>query len=310
MRSRHLGGLRGAVRDVRQAYREASADAPREHGGQPGQVQASAGRGVSSSAGRGVSSSAAIVGRADTVPEPAGRRDWLEDELPPGRPQGTDPDVVVDVPEVRVDEISLELDELNARVALDARVLDLLKLNVGVEAELRGVRLDIKGVKAQALLKARLDNVAAILDRVMSTVDANPQILERLTDSLGTTLEEVGSGAGHGVEEVGGARVTPSKRSAARRDGRSRRSAPGRARRSPRASKRLRPTSPGSTRIAAGAMSSARRRSPDRPRRLPIARDRRRHAAAEHVSTTPDALQGRPAAMRLQPATSTGEIRV
>src|SRR4051812_37753849 len=69
-----------------------------------------------------------------------------------------DPDVYLDVPTLQVDEIELKLDELKARVALEARVLDLLTLNVGVDAELRGVDLDIKGVKAEALLKVKLDN--------------------------------------------------------------------------------------------------------------------------------------------------------
>jgi hypothetical protein len=117
--------------------------------------------------------------------------------------QAPDPDVVVDIPNVSVDEIDLKLDELKARVALEARVLDLLRLDVGVDAELRGVSLQIKGVQAQALLKARLDNLTVILERVMDTIDANPQILERLTDSIGTTLDEIGSGTGRAVEEIG-----------------------------------------------------------------------------------------------------------
>src|SRR3712207_4540571 len=62
-----------------------------------------------------------------------------------------DHDVVLDVQKLRVDELDLSLQELKARVALDARVLDLLRLDVGVEAELRGVDLRIAGVDGQAL---------------------------------------------------------------------------------------------------------------------------------------------------------------
>jgi hypothetical protein len=61
------------------------------------------------------------------------------------------PDVVLDVPTLRVDEIELQFDDLKARVALEAHVLDLLRLDVGVAAELRGVSLQIKGVAAQPL---------------------------------------------------------------------------------------------------------------------------------------------------------------
>jgi hypothetical protein len=110
-----------------------------------------------------------------------------------------DPDVVLDIPHVHVDEIDLHLDELKARVALEAHVLDLLRLDVGVDAELRGVGLKISGVDAEAQLKVRLENLTVILDRVMDTIDANPQILERLV----TGLTEVGSRAASAVGDLG-----------------------------------------------------------------------------------------------------------
>jgi hypothetical protein len=117
--------------------------------------------------------------------------------------QRPEPDVVVDIPHVHVDEIDLKLDELRARVALDARVMDLLQLKVGVDAELRGVGLTIKGVDAEAHLRVRLENLTVILDRVMNTVDANPQLLERLVEHLGATLEDVGSATDQAVGEIG-----------------------------------------------------------------------------------------------------------
>ena len=114
-----------------------------------------------------------------------------------------EPDVYLDVPVLKVDEIDLELDALKARVALEADVLDLLKLNVGVDAELGRVSLKIKGVDASALLKVRLDNLTVIIDRVMTTIDNNPQILERLVDRVGGTLDELGAGAGHAIGDLG-----------------------------------------------------------------------------------------------------------
>ena len=89
-----------------------------------------------------------------------------------------EPDVLLDVPVVKVDSIHLELDDLDAHVALKAQVLDLVKLNVGVDVHLGRVVLDIKGVEAQALLKVRLDHVAAIVDRVLTTLDRNPSYQE------------------------------------------------------------------------------------------------------------------------------------
>ncbi|GHD31110.1 hypothetical protein GCM10007147_33640 [Nocardiopsis kunsanensis] len=125
------------------------------------------------------------------------------------------PDVLLDVPHLNVDEIDLEVDELRARVALQARVLDLLQLDVGADVDLSGVRLDIKGVQAQALLKVRLDNVESIIGRVLQTIDENPQIVEaaartvadtagKAADDLGRTAEGVTEGVGKAAEGVGG----------------------------------------------------------------------------------------------------------
>lgn len=115
----------------------------------------------------------------------------------------TDPDVYLDVPEVKVDEITLDVQDLRARVSLQAEVLDLLKLNVGADVFLGSVNLTIKGVEAQALLKVRLDNVARIIDRVLQTIDTNPQLLEHLTRGVGRAVEDLGVGAGHAVRDVG-----------------------------------------------------------------------------------------------------------
>ncbi len=96
-----------------------------------------------------------------------------------------EPDVLLDVSELRVDELSLEVEDLRARVSTQADVLSLLRLHVGVEAELGGVNLTIKGVEANVLLKVRLDNIAKILDRVMTTIDNNPDIVGQLTPPVG-----------------------------------------------------------------------------------------------------------------------------
>ncbi|WP_051042914.1 hypothetical protein [Nocardiopsis xinjiangensis] len=133
-----------------------------------------------------------------------------------GRPRkdGEEPDVLLDVPHLNVDEIDLEVDKLRARVALQARVLDLLQLDVGADVDLAGVRLGIKGVQAQALLKVRLDNVESIIERVLQTIDENPQIVEAaarkvaetaggVADSLGRTAVGATEGVGKAAEGVG-----------------------------------------------------------------------------------------------------------
>ncbi len=122
-------------------------------------------------------------------------------EIPDG------PDVVLDIPVVKVDEISLEVEDLRAQVAVLAEVRDMVQIGIGADVSLGKVELKIEGVEAQALLKARLDNVHRILARVFTTLDRNPELLR----SLGRTVEHVGQGAqqtlegaGSAVEDVGG----------------------------------------------------------------------------------------------------------
>lgn len=114
-------------------------------------------------------------------------------ELPDG------PDVLLDVPVVKVDEIDIEVDDLQAQVAVQAEVRDLVEISVGATAGLGKVELKIEGVEAQALLKARLDNVALILERVLTSLDRNPELLE----GVGHAVEQVGGGAGELADGAG-----------------------------------------------------------------------------------------------------------
>jgi len=196
------------------------------------QTKRKSGRKQSKSSGRGRNKSPTPQkGSGKTVPESMYEDYTIVD---PGEISDTDePDVVVDIPIVKVDEIHFELDDLEARISLHAEVLDLVKLSVGVHAELGKVELDIKGVEAQALMRARLDHVTAIIDRVLTTLDRNPEVLQTIAHSLepvtegagkavgevgegankavgqigegaGSAVEDVGEGAGGAVEDVGG----------------------------------------------------------------------------------------------------------
>ncbi|MFJ8032200.1 hypothetical protein [Streptomyces sp. NPDC096032] len=102
------------------------------------------------------------------------------------------PDVYLDVPVLKVDEIDLDVEDLRARVSPQAEVLDLLKLNVGAEVTLGRVHLGISGVEAQAQLKVRLDNVPVIIDRVLTTLDSNPEFLHELARDVGSAVRSRG----------------------------------------------------------------------------------------------------------------------
>lgn len=100
---------------------------------------------------------------------------------------GDEPDVLLDVPQLKVDRIGLEVEGLEARVSLDAGVGDLVRLSVGADVKLGKVKLDIKGVEAQALLKVRLEKVLAILERALATVDGNPEVSRSLARTVNDT---------------------------------------------------------------------------------------------------------------------------
>ncbi|MFG3111155.1 hypothetical protein [Streptomyces tendae] len=136
----------------------------------------------------------------DAAQEPEPYDDEVYDAGPPSQERG--PDVYLDVPQLKVDELNLDVENLRARVSLRAEVLDLLKLNVGADVALDQVHLGISGVEAQAQLKVRLDNVALIINRVLTTLDRNPQILEDLARGVGSAVHDVGRGAGSAVREV------------------------------------------------------------------------------------------------------------
>lgn len=120
-----------------------------------------------------------------------------------GGDPSAEPDVLLDVPQLRVEEIILEVEDLRAHVSVQAEVLNLLRLSVGADVQLGGVHLEIKGVEAQALLKVRLDKVAEIINRVLATIDRNPEIVGQIVAPLEATARELEGTVGRAVDEVG-----------------------------------------------------------------------------------------------------------
>jgi pyruvate/2-oxoglutarate dehydrogenase complex dihydrolipoamide acyltransferase (E2) component len=100
-----------------------------------------------------------------------------------------DPDVLLDVPTLNVEAVDLEVEDLQVRVSLQAALADLVQINVGLEAELGEVKLAVKGVEAQAQLKARLDNVRAIFSEVLESLQYSPQFFRQTLGSVNQTAE-------------------------------------------------------------------------------------------------------------------------
>jgi len=112
---------------------------------------------------------------------------------PAGQDRGEsvgDPDILLDIPALSVEEIDLEVEDLKVRLSIQAELADLVKIKVGLDAELGEAKLVIKGVEAQAQLKARLDNVRAIFSEVLASLQHNPQFFRQPLGQAQETTEQ------------------------------------------------------------------------------------------------------------------------
>lgn len=114
------------------------------------------------------------------------------------------PDVLLDVPNLSVEQLTIDVANLDVNIALDARLANLLKLTAGADVHVDQVKIDLKGVRAQATLIVRLDNVRAIIERTLQTLDNNPQLVTQLLSSVDNTVNTVGGVANNAVGTVGG----------------------------------------------------------------------------------------------------------
>src|SRR5437764_464255 len=137
---------------------------------------------TSTSAGAQVDSAAR---RATSAP-PSGR---LQATMQPGMTPNRD--VILEVPELSVDSIGLTVSNVRAHVALDANAMNLVQITAGVDVGIKQVQLGIVGVLAEAYLYVDLDNVAKIVNRVVQTLDRNPQILIQVLKTVDTAVNSI-----------------------------------------------------------------------------------------------------------------------
>lgn len=114
----------------------------------------------------------------------------LPQEEQAGCPHGAVPDVALDVPNLSIDEAKVDIENLKLRLDVDARLGNLLSLHAGVDVSADKINLELKGVQAEAHLKVCLSTVEAIIDRTLTTVDNNPQILDQLLGGTSNLLSQ------------------------------------------------------------------------------------------------------------------------
>ena len=100
-------------------------------------------------------------------------------------------DVILEIPEISVDSIGLTVENVKAHVALDANAMNFVQLTAGVDVGIKKVQLGIVGVYGEAYLYVDLDNVARIVNRVVQTLDRNPQILTQVLKTVDTAVTSI-----------------------------------------------------------------------------------------------------------------------
>jgi hypothetical protein len=98
------------------------------------------------------------------------------------------PDVLLNA-SVHVGEIFIGVDNLTAKINLDAQVLQLLQFNAGVDLSVDKVTLLIQNVTAKVYLEARLGNLVSMVSDVLDSIDLNPVIAE-LGNGLGSIIND------------------------------------------------------------------------------------------------------------------------
>ena len=101
-------------------------------------------------------------------------------------------DVVLDIPNLCVNRIFLKVDSVTAKLNLNARVANLVRIDAGADVLIGTVDLTVQGVRAQALLLVDLDDVVYIVDNTLTFIDNHPEIVQQLGSTLQNTVGAVG----------------------------------------------------------------------------------------------------------------------
>lgn len=112
-------------------------------------------------------------------------------------------DVILEVPNLSVDSIGITVRNLQAHLALAANAANLVTVDAGVDVSIGRVQLAITGVEAEAYLYVDLDNVTRIVNRVVGTLDRNPQILTQVLRTVDNTVGVVGGVANQALAPSG-----------------------------------------------------------------------------------------------------------
>src|SRR5829696_1544865 len=107
------------------------------------------------------------------------------------------PDVEIHVPELDIDRLEITLENLVARVDVEATIgregNEFLNISIGVNARLDSAQIVLEDVQAEAHVIAFLDDVRIIALRALEVVDHHPEILTGLVEVPIPDPEPVGA---------------------------------------------------------------------------------------------------------------------
>ena len=121
------------------------------------------------------------------APVPAG-----QEESPAAEPR--EADVILEVPELSVEKLDLEFERLDAKLSLEARLANLLTLNAGVNANIEKGNVKVEGLTGDVRYVVYFDDVRAIIERTLQTIDANPRLVDQLNAAAGAPQAQVTGG--------------------------------------------------------------------------------------------------------------------
>jgi len=98
------------------------------------------------------------------------------------------PDVVLYVPSLSVQKITLDVENLKVGLSLSGGVASLVRISAGISVSIGKVTLEVQQVQANALLVVRLKNLRTVVTHALTAVKNNPQIIYLLkqAQSAGT----------------------------------------------------------------------------------------------------------------------------
>lgn len=100
------------------------------------------------------------------------------------------PDVLLDIPDLTIDNLELEVHDLHVLLKIDTQVaFGLVNICPYVEVNLGSASVNLNNVRANALCVVRMDNLRRIVDNTLRTVERNPDATAAMRD-LAATAEK------------------------------------------------------------------------------------------------------------------------